>query len=304
MLASPLENILRQQISSLQGDDFQLFITKLMFFRYGAADFNTIRRRKDEGADGIIQSKQAVIACWGPEIKPLSKLQKPFEKKVWSDLVSYQNNWADVYPNWVVVTNHEPAPSELKYLASIKANTPMWGVNEIMHIIGHEISFVNRRKVFALLKIPNEYISQDILAGLLDEILSSAEDDATIVYQAPLFLQDKIKLNFIPHDIDSIQEEIWLLEENYFDVIERALGTFEDTELTRIKRKIVTDYNMSSGNSFADKLNNLSTQYFHKYSPDGDNEVKQIVRGLLFLIFEQCLIGTKTDTEKQQASNT
>jgi hypothetical protein len=303
MLPTPLENILRKQITSLQGDDFQSFITELMFFRYGASDFNTLRRRKDKGADGIIQSKQAVIACWGPEIKPLNKLQKPFEKKVGTDLVSYQNNWADIYPNWIVVTNHEPAPSELRYVSTLKPSTPIWGANEILHIIGHEISYANRRKIFAFLKIPNEYISQDILAGLLEDILSVAESDATIAYQgAPMYLPDKIQLNFNLHDIDSIQQEIWSLEEDYFEAIQSALGAFEDTELTKIKGKLIFDYNMAQGNSFAEKLNNMTMQYLHKYAADGDDEIRRIIRGLLFLIFEQCLIGAKTAAEKNQSS--
>lgn len=299
MIRSPLQNQLRQQVSRLQGDDFQQFVIQLMFFHYGTDGFTTLRPQKDEGADGIIKSKRAVIACWGPDLKAPSQLKKAFEKKVKSDFDSYQKNWLSTYPNWIVVINHEPAPNEVKFVDSLKSGSPIMGLNEILHLINQEIGLANRRVIYELLQIPKEFVSQDVLDGLLEDILKSAESDAVVEYNSPLYVPDKIRLNFDQHDIDSVEDEFYQLEEEYFSAIKSALSAFEDRELTRIKRKMIQDYHLTIGNSFSEKFNNLTMQYLNKYAFDGDSEFRDVIRGLLFWIFEQCLIGRKTPAESQ-----
>lgn len=298
MLRSPLQNQLRQQLSYLYGDDFQSFIIQLMFFIHGTDDFNTIRPRHDKGADGILIKKQAVLACWGPESKPSSKLQKAFEKKVKADYDSYSEFWEVIYPNWIVVINHEPAPAQIKFVSDLKPGSPIWGLNELINLINNELVSAKRRKVFHLLGISKEYISQDILDGLLEDMLQAADSAATIDYQkSPLYIPEKISLNFNEYDIGSVEDEFYALEEEYFSAIHSALSAFDDQELTKIKRRILTDFNMSSGAFFSEKFNNLTLYYLNKYASDSDNEFRDLIRGLLFWIFEQCLIGKKTATE-------
>lgn len=299
MIRSPLHNQLRQQISFLQGDDFQVFITTLMFYVYGPDGFNTVRPRKDKGADGIIVDKKAVIACWGPEQRTASQLKKAFEKKTLDDFTSYKTHWESLYPNWIVITNHEPAPDQISYVNGLKSGSPIWGLNEIISFISDKLYLADQRKIYGLLGIPKEYVSQDILDGLLENILKAAEMHASIEYKgsAP-HVPEKILLNFNKNDADSIEEEYYLLEEEYFFSIQSAMRAFEDGELTKIKRKLICDFNMALGSAFHEKLNSLTVSYLNKYACENDGEYRDVVRALLFWIFSQCLIGEKTEQEK------
>ena len=208
MIRTPLQNQLETQVSRLEGNDFQEFVITLMFFRYGADGFATLRRCKDEGADGIIVHGKTVIACWGPGFtKSASQLKKAFEKKIQADFDSYKANWENTYPNWTVMTNHDPAPGiEIKFVDGLESKSPVTGLSAIIHLINHEINLANRRDVFKFLQIPNEFVSQDVLDGLLDHILKTAEIETTIEYLSPLYVPDKIRLNFNQYDIDSVEE--------------------------------------------------------------------------------------------------
>lgn len=298
MIRDALQNQLRLQVSSLTGDDFQEFVVGLMHHRYGSDGFTAPRRVKDGGADGIIHSKNAVIACWGPDGQAPSKVKKAFEKKVQGDHTSYKKNWHATYPNWIVVINREPAPHEIKFVDGLQAGSPVMGIDEILHMINNELTCASRRKVVESLKISTDLLSLDVISGLLEDILKNADGDGVIEYAPPLYVTDKIRLNFAPHEVDTVDQEYSDLQEEYFVAIASAFEAFDDEEKKRIKRRIRNDYVSACGDSFAVKINTLILQYIGKYSSVDDGEYRDIIRALLFWIFEQCLIGTKTPAEK------
>lgn len=298
MIRNILQYQLRQQISSLTGNDFQEFVVELMFHRYGSDGFIALRRVKDGGADGIIPSKSAVIACWGPDSQAPSKVKKAFEKKAQADYESYKENWQTTHPTWIVAINREPAPQEIQFVQRLQAGSQIIGIDAILHIINNEITCASRRKVLETLKISTDLLSADVVSGLLEDILKNADGTGTVEYTAPLYISDKILINFAPHEADTVEQEYSDLQEEYFSAIADAFVAFDDEEKKRIKRRIVSDYVIANGDSTSAKMTALTLQYLAKYSSFEDVEYREMIRALLFWVFEQCLIGIKTNSEQ------
>ena len=66
---SPLQNIVKTQITNLSGLHFENFIVFLMRLHYGNHVIQEIRNTKDEGADCLIDEFKICIACYAPEKK-------------------------------------------------------------------------------------------------------------------------------------------------------------------------------------------------------------------------------------------
>ncbi|MGB4774832.1 MAG: hypothetical protein WBP45_06655, partial [Daejeonella sp.] len=77
---------------------------------------------------------------------------------------------------------------------------------------------------------------------------------------------------------------------------------YEDDDIDKIKHKVIYDYLQTNG-TFKVRLNSLTNLYMAKYSVDGDDEYIFYVRAILVYIFEQCLIGLKTDTENDSTAS-
>ncbi|RYX87095.1 hypothetical protein EON73_02065, partial [bacterium] len=63
-----------------------------------------------------------------------------------------------------------------------------------------------------------------------------------------------------------------------------------------LKRRIMNDHNKLSG-SFKERLYNLTEQYTIAYGNIKDDEYVKCVKSILLYMFEQCLIGRKTENE-------
>ena len=107
--------------------------------------------------------------------------------------------------------------------------------------------------------------------------------------------QKKIELNFEQDDWDGMNSEMILVMEE-FTTINNILSGYNDDEINVLKRRIINDYNKLSG-SFKERLYNLTDQYTREYGNIKDDEYVKCVKSILLYMFEQCLIGRKTDSE-------
>jgi hypothetical protein len=81
-----------------------------------------------------------------------------------------------------------------------------------------------------------------------------------------------------------------------FNTITNILSGYNDDEINTLKRRVINDYNKLSGN-FKERLYNLTDQYTTAYGNIKDDEYVKCVKSILLYMFEQCLIGRKTENE-------
>lgn len=293
----PLRNILKTQICALTSFDFQNFVIELYQAKYGNADFTPTRRIKDKGADGIILSERCVVACYGPNKYD----KKNFEKKINDDFKSYNLNFEEQYPNWQFITNQfENSTDVISLVDKLKPNSVTIGVSQIVAMIA-EFPSHKRRKISKYLRIPNEYIAQDYISEILDDLLNeiTSENNILSYKEKPLYISTKIELNFVTTDeITNAQEEYdSYFDEGIFNEIQNLLNGFEDREIEKIKVRIKNDYDLFLG-TYRERINLLTEKYLDKYSHENDDDYRYYIRAILFYVFEQCFIGIKTEQEK------
>lgn len=288
---SPLQNKFKIQIEELTGFDFQDFMAELFLLKYGSRGFTVLRKQKDKGCDGIIVSEKQVIACYGP----VDNDQRKFDKKADDDFADFKNNWQSKFPNWLFVVNHEVNPAQVNKIESLKKGTPLVGIKQILSIID-ELDGFHKRKLAKYLNIDGEFLAKDFLKEILDDLLKNSNSvEPRKQYNKPIYITDKVNLNFDVIDVQVVLDEYDIVAE-YFSDIQDLIYGYEDDDIDKIKHKVVFDYYLTSG-AFKDRFNSLSNLYMAKYSADGDDEYRFYVRAFLIYIFEQCLIGRKTDTE-------
>lgn len=294
---SLIQNMLKIQIEALTGFDFQDFIVELFLSKYGSTGFTVLRKKKDKGCDGIIVSKQQVIACYGP----VDNDQKKFDKKAEEDFDDFKNNWQSKFPNWMFVVNHEVKPAQVYKIEYLKNGTPLVGITGILSIID-ELDKFKQRKLAKYLKIDSEVLAKDFLKEILDDLLkNSSSVEPRKEYNKLIYITNKVKLNFAEEDVQVVLDEYDIVAE-YFSYIQDLINGYEDDDIDKIKHRFVYDYSLTNG-TFKERLNSLTNLYLGRYSSEGDDEYRFYVRALLIYIFEQCLIGIKTNTENDSATS-
>ena len=294
---SPLQNKFKIQIEALTGFDFQDFIVELFLLKYGSTAFTVLRKKKDKGCDGIIVSEQQVIACYGP----VDNDQKKFDRKAEEDFDDFKNNWQSKFSNWMFVVNYEVKPAQINKIESLKKGTPLVGIKGIISIID-ELNSSKKRKLAKYLNIDREFLAKDFLKEILDDLLKNSNSvEPRKEYNKPIYITDKVKLNFAEEDVQVALDEYDIVAE-YFSDIQDLINGYEDDDIDKIKHRVVYDYSQTNG-TFKERLISLTNLYLAKYSSDGDDEYRFYVRALLVYIFEQCLIGIKTNTENDSATS-
>ena len=287
------------QIQSKEGFEFEEFIDELLLLKYGVDNYTPIRRIKDKGNDGTILSEQKILACYAP--RKYSKAD--FETKVLGaknkegDFEKYQKNWKTEFPNWEIYVNHEVAPEQLTLIQGLDGNTSIKGIDQILMIID-ELASNKKRKLASYLGIENFFI-QDYIQDIINDLLNATGIEDNILHFDRKTLvppQKKIELNFEQEDWDGMNSEMLLVMEE-FNTIANILSGYEVDEINTLKRRIINDYNKLSGN-FKERLYSLTEQYTREYGNLKDDEYGKCVKSLLLYMFEQCLIGKKTDKEQ------
>lgn len=293
-----LKNAFKMQIQSKEGFEFEEFVDELFLLKYGVDDYVPIRRNKDKGNDGTVLPEQKILACYAPR-----KYNRPdFETKVLGaknkegDFEKYQKNWKAEYPNWEMYVNHEVAPEQLTLIQGLDGNTSIKGIDQLLSIID-ELTSSKKRKLAASLGIENFFI-QDYIQEIINDLLNASNvEDKAIHFDKKTLVppQKKIELNFEQDDWDGMNSEMILVMEE-FTTISNILSGYNDDEINVLKRRIINDYNKLSG-SFKERLYNLTDQYTREYGNIKDDEYVKCVKSILLYMFEQCLIGRKTDNE-------
>lgn len=294
-----LKNAFKMQIQSKEGFEFEEFIDELLLLKYGVDNYTPIRRIKDKGNDGTILSEQKILACYAP--RKYSKAD--FETKVLGaknkegDFEKYQKNWKTEFLNWEIYVNHEVAPEQLTLIQGLDGNTSIKGIDQILIIID-DLASNKKRKLASYLGIEDFFI-QDYIQDIINDLLNATGIEDNILHFDRKTLvppQKKIELNFEQEDWDGMNSEMLLVMEE-FNTIASILSGYEVDEINTLKRRIINDYNKLSGN-FKERLYSLTEQYTREYGNLKDDEYGKCVKSLLLYMFEQCLIGKKTDNEQ------
>lgn len=294
-----LNNAFKLQIQSKQGFDFEDFIDELFLLKYGVDNYVPIRRVGDKGNDGTILTEQKILACYAP--RKYSKID--FETKVSGsankegDFDKYRKNWKDKYPNWEMYVNHEVSPDQLILIQGLEGNTFIKGIDQILSIVENDLTSSKRRKLASFLGIENFFI-QDYIQEIINDLLNaSILEDKALHFDKKSIIppQKKIKLNFEQEDWDGMYSEMTLVMEE-FKTISNILSGYDDDEINTLKRRIISYYNRLSG-SFKVRLYNIIEQYAREYGNIKDDEYMRCIKSILLYMFEQCLIGKKTESE-------
>lgn len=295
---NPLKTQIITQIKSLKETPFENFVVELLLKYYGANNFIPTREKGDGGCDGIIVDTKTIIACYGPE----KYLKKSFDKKISDDFGQYQLNWQGTYPNWMVIVNHDVCPNEINKIEELKQNSQIWGIKNLVTIIEDELSSKQRRDIAKYLNIDNDFIATDYIKEILDDLLGDSSVAENIKYEKPLYLGDKIVLNFNAEDQDEFSEEYKLYAEGgVLSHIGNIIHGYDDNEINQIKIKVRNDFNSSRGIGFKNKIIKTTDAYRNKYSLE-DDELLYYTKAIIMYFFDQCIIGKKTKEENDNTS--
>ncbi len=302
IMNTPLQNRFETQLKALTGFDFQDMVIKIFQMKYGETGFTDIRPQKDKGNDGIVESEKRIIACYGPEENQnTAKRLKDFETKAKGDFEQYKTHWQAQYPNWSIVINHKIDPQYDKVVKGLNDQSTVVGISQLLTMIAN-LKNHQRRQLGAHLRIEAEFFSSEYLREFLDDLLQASEiKDTSILYDKKGYVppRKKMELNYGSSEIqDAINEFEFLSESGVLKQVDDMMSCYEDEEIDRMKHRILYDYSNQTNGSFKERLKQLSEFYLGKYSSNNDDDYLHYIRAVLINLFEQCLIGFKTEQEQ------
>lgn len=282
------EHQIKMSIDSLKGNNFQDFLNDLFIAKYGI-NFTPIRNKQDKGGDGILNNK-TIIAAYAPDKPNLNR----FKSKINTDYEEYKENWTSKYPKWCFVFNGEFTARMLQHIDELDRGIIKCDINHIVELI-NSLRFPKIRDIARdHLRIDEEYIIYDVLRKIIDDLL---KDNTSLDYidkhLQPLYIEDKVKLNYNREDIQGALDE-------YKDMIPdiskfgNMLKCYDDEDIKLLKSKISIEYSKLAGD-FKTRLNHLNELFSEKNK--NDDRYKYAVRIALIYFFESCKIGKKTSEE-------
>lgn len=293
LISTPLETHVRAQLLALRGNDFQDFIVKLLFLVHGTDGFQDLRRTGDQGSDGLIRSEQRSVACYGPDEKKFAA----FKKKIDGDYAAYKKNWLATHPHWRVYINRDPSPEETRLVGRLHKDGQLWGVTSVMETI-RSLPWHQSITLFRILQIDESLIGRDFLQPMLSDLVSERVDGDAGEYgkRAPE-IEAKIRANYAEHEIDEAIGLATLTFEQQA-AADAALKGYDDSDLNRIKLRVKSDFSSTpSTASFGDRFNALMQRYVDQYNAGNDDGLTFYIRGLVTVLFAQCIFGVKPRDE-------
>lgn len=281
-----LRGMFEQAISQLSQRPFQSFGEKL-FLKYYKNRFEVLKDKRDEGCDGIIDNK-IIVAMYSPENYNLAK----FKKKVTGDFESYSVSWKKDYPDWIFVYGGKITAQGRKHLDKyIKTSTPL-SIDNLLEMIS-ELNWNEIMDLARELKMNLEIIPYSVLRCIVED-LSKDKYAENILSEKAIYIEDKIKINFKKNDIDSITEEYEkILPE--ITKLGKVLAEYSEKDNLALMNKILKNYNLLSGD-FKNRMNDLTRILSEAH--EEDDMYCFYVRVIVMYLFERCLIGKKTEEEK------
>lgn len=274
-------------ISQRQDNDFQEFVDLLYSLTY--PNFVSIKQKRDKGSDGFIQDEKISIAVYGPQSRDLNK----FRRKITDDYEKYMQHWVNNYPIWQVVYNQEFTASEIQILDNLNLNIQKKGVSQLVNLVD-ELPFTKKKRIAIFLGIDEDYLSNDIFKNVLDDMLLSGNSGTDYTYNTPLYIEEKIELNYNKADIQNAKEQ-YIEYAEYFRILQNVLSTYTESDQASLRSKIRTKYMQLEG-EFKVRFDNLSSNLLEKYQPEDDLH-ERYIRIVLMYFFEQCLFGKKSKGE-------
>lgn len=291
-----MDNIVRElikiKIKSLKGTYFQDAMDRIYMCIYGDIGYQRVKQKRDGGSDGII-SGNTILAAYAPEKYDL----RDFKKKTLGDFESYSNNWADTHPNWNVVTNLEATAQMIKHINSLKSDTPITCIEAILQLISEQ-SWSKKKQIYLALDIPEYYLSNDVISTIIEDLILQCESGAKFKpYKKPAYIEDKVELNLSEENrcafMDEYEEALAL-----FPIIQCVIGSSSQADVLSIRSKVRETF-MGFTGSFENKLQHLVE--LMAQSKFGDDYYRYNMRVVMIYFFEQCLIGQKPASEKNDA---
>lgn len=302
-----LKSNIKELIKSKRGFEFEAFINAMHLIQYGSDGYQPTRERNDQGAEGFIINTRTIIAAYGPD----TYKEGAFLKKVNEDFEEYLNKWAIANPNWNMYYNNSLAPEQIKVSDKLRELAKkrsiaidkiiIKGIDQIMQLIENEFSNRQQRALASLLRVPQELINFDHIRTIIDDLIRGVGiDEENVKYKIAVDVSEKIKLNYSDADAKNAEEEYSdLIEDGSLKKIWSILATFEPEQINSLKLRIKREFNNINGN-FKHKINTLVEKYLDRYTSGSDDDFEHYTRALLVYCFEQCMIGDKTNTEKEQ----
>ena len=279
---------IKMAIDGLNGNNFQDFMNYFFIKKYGI-NFTPIKNKKDKGGDGILNDK-TIIAAYAPERHPAR-----FKIKIKEDYEKYKTNWISKYPKWCVVFNGEFTADMLLFMNELDSGIKKCDINHILELMNGLPFPIIREIARDFLRIDEEYIINDVLKKIIDDLLKDNPSPYSIgEHFQPLYIEDKVKLNYSEEDIQGA-----LIE--YKDMIpdiykfESILKCYDNEDIKVLKNKVITEYSKLAGD-FKTRLNNLNELFSERNK--NDDRYKYAVRVVLIYYFETCRIGKKTSEEQ------
>lgn len=284
-----LYKVLEERISKTCDNEFQDLVDEIFLYRYGD-NYKPIRQKQDKGCDGKIESEKTILASYGPEKYTLEK----FKSKVQSDFINYSSVWKNTHPYWWVMFNGEVTSSQELFVTALYGDSKVIGVKNIVKYI-EELPCYQQKRIAKFLKIDDGIISTNILSDIIDDLIrEDHEKEAAFVYDKPIYIEDKIKLNYGATEIEEAISEYDTVSDS-FVVLGELIKGLEEKDKKILKLKIISDFNSATG-SFKEKLQQTCRLYSSRF--EFDDQYEFYIRVILIYIFEQCLIGNKTSVEQ------
>lgn len=296
------EEIFRLRIQSRKDTMFQSFIERLYVTCYGK-NFVPIKQKRDKGCDGILNGK-TIIAVYAPEKHSL----KNFKTKILNetsgnlgDFNKYKKYWQEKYPGWQIVYNGEFTAEMVQFVHSLKNDVELLGLQHILELIRNQY-WGHIRQLADYLDIEEEYLINDIFDEIIQDLLKGRRrTKKNIKYKPPKYIEEKIPLNFSGKDIETAKTDYREALKHFHNLNSILKNQYDDDDLDVLKNRVRDDIDKYSG-TFKEKFNNLITEYSKKYTHD--DEYKRFVKTLLIYLFEQCILGKKTEWEDKNDSST
>lgn len=281
-----LKGVIKKAILSLSGIQFQEFCNELLL-KHLNNKFNVVKNKRDLGSDGIGLG-ETVYAIYSPEKRNLNI----FKKKIKEDFDKYEEKWKTLYPRWTFIYNETFTSAELLEIQKHTSEQP-WGIENLLEIIGN-LSYTNCKFICSWLRIDNNYFSNNLLNHIVQEL---AKDEQGIIppTKKPLYIKDKIEINFSLEDRELIIEEY----ERSLPKLNRLKDILNEELFQKVWEKILRNYNNTFGN-FKERLYSLESCLTEGHKED--DTYCEYVRIVIIYFFERCLLGKKT-LEEQKNDN-
>jgi hypothetical protein len=278
---------IRVAIDRRKENQFQRFVDELFIKKYSRS-FIPVKQKHDKGCDGILNNNE-ILAAYAPANHTLKK----FKKKIGEDHDSYVKNWKITHPKWCVVYNGEFTAEMIKFIDSLESDAGKIDIGQIVSMV-ERMNWANIRDLAEYLGIPDEYYINDIMQNVISDLLKNSKKSAkAITQEKPIYIEDKIELNYDSNDIENAKNEYSVFLPT-LGKLKGVLKTYDDEEINALKVRVISEFGKLGG-KFKVRLENLADNFAGKCK--NDQQYLFYVKVILLYMFEICLIGKKVEAE-------